>query len=62
MCYGVYPDSARVTWAPSKIFGDGKSLVSVWPQLSEFLLNIFRNHHHRLFLRDLHVPRDRGLP
>lgn len=24
VCYGVYPGSARVTWAPSKIFGDGK--------------------------------------
>lgn len=24
VCYGVYPSSARVSWAPSKIFGDGK--------------------------------------
>lgn len=24
VCYGVYPSAARVSWAPSKIFGDGK--------------------------------------
>lgn len=24
MCYGVYPNAARVSWPPAKIFGDGK--------------------------------------
>lgn len=24
VCYGVYPSSARVSWPPAKIFGDGK--------------------------------------
>lgn len=28
VCYGVYPNAARVTWPPSKIFGDGKLMTN----------------------------------
>lgn len=30
VCYGVYPNAARVSWPPAKIFGDGAFRASLF--------------------------------
>ncbi|KAI1403799.1 GroES-like protein [Hypoxylon fuscum] len=36
VCYGVYPGSARVTWAPSKIFGDEITIIGSFSETYMF--------------------------
>ncbi|KAI1179548.1 GroES-like protein [Nemania sp. FL0916] len=36
VCYGVYPSSARVSWAPSKIFGDEITIVGSFSETFMF--------------------------
>jgi D-arabinitol dehydrogenase (NADP+) len=36
VCYGVYPSSARVTWAPSKIFGDEITIIGSFSETYMF--------------------------
>jgi D-arabinitol dehydrogenase (NADP+) len=36
VCYGVYPDSARVTWPPSKIFGDEITIIGSFSETFMF--------------------------
>lgn len=36
VCYGVYPNSARVTWPPSKIFGDEITIIGSFSETYMF--------------------------
>ena len=36
VCYGVYPGSARVTWPPSKIFGDEITIIGSFSETFMF--------------------------
>ncbi|TRX92678.1 hypothetical protein FHL15_006352 [Xylaria flabelliformis] len=36
VCYGVYPSSARVSWAPSKIFGDEITIIGSFSETFMF--------------------------
>ncbi|KAI0532218.1 GroES-like protein [Xylaria digitata] len=36
VCYGVYPSSARVSWPPSKIFGDEITIIGSFSETSMF--------------------------
>lgn len=36
VCYGVYSDSARVSWPPSKIFGDEITILGSFSETHMF--------------------------
>ncbi|KAF2968782.1 hypothetical protein GQX73_g4801 [Xylaria multiplex] len=40
VCYGVYPNSARVSWPPSKIFGDEITIIGSFSETSMFPVTI----------------------
>lgn len=63
MIYGVYENKARVSWAPSKIFGD-EIKVSVWVTLVEsfVLMTLLVPADHWVFLTGLLLPPCGGVP